>query len=538
MEISVLKPQIDALFQPWNTSHSPGCALAVIQDGEIVYAQGYGMASLEFGIAITPQTRFQIGSISKQFTAMAIALLANDGKLSLDDDMRKYIPEAPDFGDTITIRHLVHHTSGLRGIDELMALAGNRMDDISLVEDYLDYLGRQRGLNFKPGEKHLYCNTGYTLMALIVERVSGMSMAEFCRARLFNPLGMRHTLFHDNYKMVVPDFADSYEPAGPAIFEKAFLTHGLPGSTSLITSVEDLLFWDREFYTGDVVGRDVIEQVHQPGVLNSGEVLDYAFGVVIGEYRGLKTVSHGGSDAGFRSVLLRFPEQRFSVIILSNLGAFSPDGLARKVADLALADQFTQAAPVQAAVETVELGEEQLQANAGLYYNPESELGASYLLEMRAGKLTIALGPGFELAPLSEDLFCLAGFDIMKMRFSGAGSDKAMMLLVEGVQIPYARVPQVSLSADEMLAYTGRYTCAELDTDYVISARDGHLWLKIRKHGNFLLQPTIADGFSLDLTALVGAPYTLNLLFQRRDGEIAGIMISSGRAKDLWFERV
>jgi CubicO group peptidase (beta-lactamase class C family) len=529
-------PQIDELFAPWDHTRSPGCALAVIRESQIVYQRGYGMASLEFGVPITPKTVFQIGSISKQFTAMAIAILAEEGKISLEDDVRKYVPEVPDFGDMITIRHLVHHTSGLRGIDELFYISGNRIEDVTLVEDYLEYLPRQRGLNFKPGEKHLYCNTGYTLMALIVERVSGKSMREFCDERLFKPLGMKHTVFQDDYKSVISGFAQSYSPAGPGKFQKEYLTHGLPGSTSLLTTVQDLLYWDQEFYDGRVVGKTVIDQVHQQGVLNNGETIDYAFGISINQYRGLKTVSHGGSDAGFRSVLLRFPDQRCSVVILSNLGSFSPDGLARKVADLVLVDDFTEETPVKEEAVEVSLPEEFLKQKAGLYYNPDSEVGTSYDLAVRDGKLTILLGPGFPLTPVGEDLFVLSGFDAMKFRIAAdEKGSSTLTLLAEDIQIPYARVPKAELPEDELELYTGRYYSDEMDAYYIVGKCEGGLGLRLKKHGEFPLQPTIQDGFSLDLSAMVGMPYSLSILFYREGDSIAGMYVSSGRAKDIQF---
>ncbi len=539
MNLTELIPQLDALFAPWDNTHSPGCALAVIHEGEIVYQRGYGMACLEFGVPITPQTVFQIGSISKQFTAMAIALLVHEGKIALDDDIRKYVHEVPDFGETITIRHLVHHTSGLRGIDELVALAGNRMDDVTLVQDYLDCISRQRSLNFKPGEKHLYCNTGYTLMAVIVERVSGLKMREFCEQRLFKPLGMHNTIFHDDYTTVVPGFAQSYKPAGAGQYQKECLMHALPGSTSLLTTVEDLLFWDREFYRAEVVGEAVIQQMHQQGVLNNGETIEYAFGIAISQYRGLKTVSHGGSDAGFRSMLLRFPDQQFSVIVLSNLASFNPGDLAKKVADLCLADQFTEALPEQEKLEFISLAEAELADKAGLYYNPDSELGTSYQLVMRNGKLVLDMGPGLEVLPLSNGLFTIAGFDGLKMRFEEtAQAGKKMVLLVSGREIEYAFAEKTPLTEEDLLAYAGHYYSPELDSHYVVRVKKDRLWVSFKKHGEFPLQSTIRDGFSLDMSALVGAPYSLSVMFAWQDGAVCGFKMSSGRAKNVEMVRL
>ncbi|MEM5775699.1 MAG: serine hydrolase domain-containing protein, partial [Anaerolineaceae bacterium] len=341
MELEKHIPHIDALFSKWDTTYSPGCALALIKDGEIAYSRGYGMASLEFGVPITPQTIFQIGSISKQFTAMAIAILAVEDRLNLNDDVRRYLPQVPDFGKTITLNHLIHHTSGMRSIGEVNMIAGNRGDDVTYMSDYLGLLYRQRALNFDPGERYLYCNTGFALLGAIVQKVTGLTLQQFCHQRIFEPLGMKHTLFQESHRLVLPGFAQSYAPLDGGGFEREILPHGLPGSTSLLTTVEDLLYWDREFYTGDVLGKAVIDQAHETGVLNNGQTIDYAFGIHINQYRGLKTVKHTGSDAGFRACLLRFPDERFTILILSNLSNSNPEKTARKIADLVLADQMT-----------------------------------------------------------------------------------------------------------------------------------------------------------------------------------------------------
>ncbi|MCW4036925.1 MAG: beta-lactamase family protein, partial [Candidatus Bathyarchaeota archaeon] len=207
--MGIINKKIDEIFSEWDRTDSPGSALAVLKDGEIVYKRGYGMANLEYGIPITPTTIFHVASVSKQFTAFAVALLAQEGKLSLDDDVRRYVPDLPDFGETITIRHLIHHISGLRDQWELLIAAGWRMEDVIKTEDVLELVREQKELNFKPGSEYLYCNTGYTLMALIVERVSGKPFRDFCAERIFQPLAMENTHFHDDHKMIVENRAYS-----------------------------------------------------------------------------------------------------------------------------------------------------------------------------------------------------------------------------------------------------------------------------------------------------------------------------------------
>ena len=246
--------RVDKLFERFNKPDSPGCAVAVVRDGRIVYEHGYGMADLDHDIPITPSTVFHVASMSKQFTATAIVLLAQEGRLSLDDPVRKYVPEVPDFGVPITLRHLIHHTSGLRDQWELLEMAGWRYSlDLITDDDVLELVSRQKELNFKPGEKFLYCNTGYTLLAQVVKRVSGKSLREFTEERIFKPLNMTSTHFRDDHAEIVKRQAYGYVP-DKATFRLSVTNFDTVGATSLLTTVEDLAVWDRNFYDKRVGG--------------------------------------------------------------------------------------------------------------------------------------------------------------------------------------------------------------------------------------------------------------------------------------------
>ena len=321
---------VDELFEKWDSTASPGCALSVMKGGQIVYKCGYGMADLDQDIPIRPDTVFHVASVSKQFTATAIVLLAQEGKLSLDDEVRKYVPELPDFGVPITLRHLIHHTSGLRDQWALLGLAGWRYSlDLITDDDVLQVMARQKAMNFQPGEEHLYCNTGYTLLAQVVKRVSGRSFRDFTTERIFRPLGMQRTHFRDDHAEVVKHQAYGYERAKDS-FRLSVTNFDTVGATSLLTTVEDLALWDENFYEPRVGGNALIQQLLRRGKLNNGKELDYAFGLVHGKYRGLATVDHGGADAGYRADLLRFPEQHFSVACLCNLADTNPGQLTEK----------------------------------------------------------------------------------------------------------------------------------------------------------------------------------------------------------------
>jgi CubicO group peptidase (beta-lactamase class C family) len=306
---------------------------------KLIYTNGYGSANLDYDVPIDADSKFYIASTSKQFTAACLALLVQEGKLKLEDDIRKHIPELPDYGKTITIRHLVHHTSGLRDYLELMSLAGKSFENYFNISDGIELLCRQKALNFDPGAEYLYSNSGYILLAEIVTRVSGKSIREYADEKIFRPLGMKNTFFNDNHKQVTKNRVVSYRPEGNGYLRFVQNFDAL-GDGNLLTTVNDLYLWDQNFYHKKVGGSAFLDLIHTRGTLNNGKELDYAFGLGHGEYRGLKTVSHGGGMLGFRTQLIRFPEQEFSVIVLANITNFNPTARAYEIADIFLKDQL------------------------------------------------------------------------------------------------------------------------------------------------------------------------------------------------------
>jgi CubicO group peptidase (beta-lactamase class C family) len=390
-----LTGKVDQIFSQWDKPGSPGCALGIIRDGRLIYKRGYGMANLDYDVPLNSESVFYIASTSKQFTAASILLLARRGVISLDDDIRKYTPEIPKYENVITIRHLVHHTSGLRDYLELMSLAGKSLENSFGNEDALDILSRQKAPNFRPGEEHLYSNSNYVLMAEVVKRASGKSLREFAEENIFRPLGMKDTHFNDDRTTIVKNRVISYGPGQAGQLRYFIKNINAVGDGNLLTTVEDLYRWDQSFYHDKVGGSSFTEQMLARGKLNSGKEIPYAFGLGHGEYRGLKTVSHGGGFLGFRTQMLRFPEQRFSVICLCNLGTINPTSLAYKVADLYLANQFKAAtadtpalpASLPKQVEPATLTEAQLAEYSGEYYC--DELDVTYRLALDDGKLRV-----------------------------------------------------------------------------------------------------------------------------------------------------
>lgn len=331
--------EIDAVFSAWKTG-TPGAAVAVVKDEKVVFSRGYGEASLEHGVPITPSTVFDIGSTSKQFTAACVLLLAEEGKLSVDDDVRKHLPELPVYGGPITIAHLLHHTSGLRDYTSVMGLA-----DLPIANNYsqrylLDTVFRQKGLSFTPGERFSYSNTGYFLLGEIVNRVSGMPMSRFAKERIFGPLGMKSTMFWDSVSIVVPHRAESYYPKedGASGYNLSVSLMDNVGDGGIYTTVEDLAKWDANFYHNALGAKkpEFIEAMEMVGHLNDGDAIGYASGLFVGTHKGHRIVSHSGGWRGFRSQFVRFPELGLSVICLGNIGTFDASGSAFRVADLYL----------------------------------------------------------------------------------------------------------------------------------------------------------------------------------------------------------
>ncbi len=351
--------QVDRLFADWDRKDSPGCVVLVRQDGKTVHERAYGMANLELGVPLSLSSVFLLASVSKQFVVFLIMLLAQGGRLSLDDDIRKHVPEVPDFGKTITIRHLIHHTSGLREDLTCHNLAGWRSGDIVTRDDFLRFVKNQKELNFPPGDQYLYCNTGYHLLAIIVERTTKQPMAIYAQDQIFQPLKMNATVVRDSHRKLIPNLVVPYssnfsrlEAINPmdkfklTAFSLSRVAHDPPGASNVHSTVGDLARWDQNFYDATVGNKMLLDQMQTRAKLNNGKDIKYAGGLSIDTYRGLKTVSHTGSHGGYKTVILRFPEQRYSVIILANVRDFVPIRLAKRVADIYLRDKLEPRAPL------------------------------------------------------------------------------------------------------------------------------------------------------------------------------------------------
>jgi len=526
--------KVDKLFAAWDKTTTPGAALAVIKDGKIIYERGYGMAKLEDGIVNTPDKVFDIGSVSKQFTAACVAMLVREGKISLDDDIRKYLPEMPAYAKPVTVNHLLHHTSGLRDYNALLSLTGFRPEsDSPTVEESLEVIRRQKKLNYTPGEEYSYTNTGFFLLSQIVERVSGKSLNAFAQERIFMPLGMTKTLFQDDHTQIIKDRATGYSQ-GDKGYTISMSNWDETGDGNVYTTVRDLYLWDQAFYT-NALGKDLMDMLHTQGVLNSGKKIDYAFGLVVREYRGLKVVEHGGAWVGFRAAIVRFPEQKFSVVILANLDAINPSGLAFKVADICLAGLVKELVKEEAKkTPTITVPKAELEALAGNWQ--DASFGMWLVLAMKDDKLIAGLnGRNYVLAAVGPGKFIVpdnpGGF---VWEFTAAEKGKparAKLNIGTSQELRFEKAATVkALSAEELKEYAGTYASEELlDARYIISVDKDGLVVKTRDVARAPLKSMAPDKFMLP-------DFGLNIEFEReKGGMVTGFTVSVGRAAGIVF---
>ncbi len=530
--------EVEKLFEPYNSAVSPGCAVAVIKDGQVVYKYACGMADLDHDVPIRSDSVFHVASVSKQFTAAAIILLNQEGKLSFDDEVRQYIPEVPDFGTPITIRHLVHHTSGLRDQWNLMDLAGWRYSlDLITDQDVLDLIAAQKDLNFKPGEKYVYCNTGYTLLAQIVKRISGMSFRQFTTERIFEPLGMNSTHFRDDHAEVVKNIAYGYmRGKGKDEFRLSIPRFDTVGATSLLTTVEDLALWDRNFYEPKVGGPELIQQMLEKGKLNNGQELDYSFGLVHGSYRGLKTICHNGSDAGYTAHFLCFAQQRFSVACLCNLADMNPAQFCRKIADICLLGKWIEPEHTTDApeIKTMHFVGQELEVFAGLYWNDDDYY--SRRVDFKEGRLLFSFDIDehdkyYEMRPVAPKRFSLEELSSeIEFRNSKAGSPLILAYSYNGgEEIKLRAETEFEPTRDQLSEYTGIYRSEEIDPVYRITVEGDALMLTRFKHLPAGLKPTIADHFRSSLGCIC--------FIRDCQDKVTGFVLNAVRVRNVKFEK-
>ncbi|UCG72390.1 MAG: serine hydrolase [Chromatiales bacterium] len=526
-----LDERLAPLFSRWDQPGSPGAAVAVARGEQMLHAGGFGLASLEFRLPISARTPFNAGSIAKQFTATAILMLAAEGELSLDDRIRKYVPELPRIADRITLSQLLHHTSGLRDIWALTDLAGWMPADVRTQRQALRLLSRQRALNFEPGRSFGYSNSGYLLLAEVVARTSRQDFPAWTEEHLFAPLGMAETYFYEDHTGVLPNVASSYRSLGREKgFAREVLNSGLVGGGNLVTTVTDLARWARYLLAAEIGGKPLLARLTEQPTLAGGLQTGYGMGLFVESYRGLPVVHHGGASAGFRSHLLVFVDEPLSIVILGNVNSVRANPLARRVADAVLAERFT-GSRFAAPPEPIE-PELPPHAYTGLY-----AIGPELLLDVREanGQLYFLFGGTTprEMRPSGPHTFNTSEEGV-RLTFTADddGTVNEVQLQVPGRTLRGQRLAPITLTAAQARAYEGKYFSDELETYYTIVRADDGLTARRLRGEDIGLKPIDADRF----IEAVGGDLTVRFL-RKRSGRIKGFEISVERARGIQFKK-
>jgi CubicO group peptidase (beta-lactamase class C family) len=533
---SIVK-KIDNLFKGWDNANSPGCAVGIVRNDSLIFAKGYGMANLEYGVPISPETIFHMASVSKQFTAYSIVLLAKAGKLGLDDDIHKYLPWFPDLKEKITIRHLLNHTSGIRDQWQLLAIAGTRLDDVITQEHIVKVLGKQQSLNFKPGEQYSYSNSGFTMLAEIVRSVTGQSLRQFADSAIFKPLGMSNTHFHDDYTEIVKNRSYSYERNASFRFVNSILSYSNAGATSLFTNINDLSRWIMNFYDHKVGDQKDIDQLTQKGRLNNGKEINYAMGISVDIYRGWKQFSHSGGDAGYRTFVMVFPDLKTGFIVFSNLAEVSTFDKAYGLAEIFIADSVKNKVaetPKKTDTSMAILKDAAILKKFMGDYISEDGVQFSFLTDHE--KLYWKTrSQTYLLMKAEKDTFSMAVNPEVKFVFSITPAKTTLVneYWPDNNRLLTKYKADTAISDKQLQVYTGLYYCPELDCRYGIVIKDHHLVLTNNKYNDTPLTLAGADDLFCDFWCMSHLK-----VIRDKTNKITGWEVNNGRIMHLRFNKV
>jgi CubicO group peptidase (beta-lactamase class C family) len=523
--------EIDNLFSTWTEANHPGGSVGIMQNGKIIYSKAFGLASLEYQVPNTTETIFNTGSVSKQFTAMGIVLLHQKGLLSVDDDIRKHLPDMPDFGHTITIRHMLHHTSGMRSLHAMLALAGWRDDDSRTNEDLYRFMLKQKELNFIPGDEFLYCNTGYMLMVNIIENVTKEKFPQWMKANVFEPLGMSNTYVEDRYDRIVPNNATSYQGANTNFF-RAVEFWGYIGSGNMHSTTKDLLTWLQNFNLPTSNWSEAFKMLKTTNELNNGNENNYAFGVRLDEIRGYKRVQHGGAIGGFRAYTSAYPEEQLSIAVLTNFSSSNSGGIERSIGNILLkhkSEATTEIAKPKIAKNEITYQLEQItgkyEIQPGVIANVSIENDSLHVLqEWNKAEYNIYRSNG--------NTYQLPKEDNLQFVFTELKDNSTQELIVyqNGNKTIAKRHIEKDLSSINLKDYMGRFYSPELESTLDIFFKEGKLIGHHARHGDFAIKLLNKD--ELEITDFA----SVNII-REKDNTITGIKISNGRARNVWFKK-
>jgi CubicO group peptidase (beta-lactamase class C family) len=523
--------QIDALIADYDHHQSPGGVFGIIKAGELVYKRAYGMADLERGVPLTTESIFDLGSVGKQFVAALALLLEQEGRLSLNDSLRLYLPELPDYSTAIRLRQLIDHTAGFRDYLALMRMTNRSTDYAYPKRELLSLLARQRSLDFDPGQETLYSNSGYFLLGLVFERVMAKPLVELLREYIYQPLGMHNTQGNEDLSRLVPNRALSYYTGPrPGSYITAASALGGFGDGPILSNIDDIFLWDQNFYHNRLGngGQDFIQTLLTPARLNNGEPIKYAFGLLVDRYRGQPVVHHGGAWAGYRSEILRFPELQFSVIWLSNLGDFNPSQKAFELADLLLEDHMEAKQSIQVQPVALPRASEPLEPDKllGLF---QSEVGDGLISVLQEeGQLVVQTQRTREVLHEIEPNHFMNENQRSPFQIAFSDNDHAEVVQYSR-QKSFKRVLDQPTDTLDLNVYVGSYSAEELDIVYRISLGADGLQLEC---GYGDPEPLTMRGYDL-----FEAPYRLFAFERNQQNEVNDFYLSMGRIAQMHFTR-
>jgi len=499
---------------------APGCAAAVSLNGDVVFEKAFGLADLELNVPNTAQTIFESGSVAKQFTAASLVLLQQDGKLSIDDPVRKYIPELPDYGAPLTIRHLLNHTSGLRDWGTVMSLTGAGRGDRVISQDLaFDVITHQRGLDFTPGAEYSYSNSGYNLAAIIIERVSKQKFPEFVEERLFKPLGMKNSSWRDDYQRIVPGRAQAYSRSnnGPWRLNMPFMN--VYGNGGMLTTVGDWMKWNAMLDSRSL-GAPLVDALETRGVLNDGRKISYALGLVVDTYKGLKDVSHGGATAGYQTFLARYPDNKVSVGVMCNGTSPSAGGVAADITD-----EIFGPYPARPGTEPAKVSEDELKRFVGIWRNEKTHAPARFVIENGVSRWS-----GARLVPMGGGQFT-AGDNQLKFTFDKDGKPvSAETVDSEGEVTRFDPEKEWTPTPEDLASFKGDWFSEEAGATFTLTIDDGKAFIKQRPATSMPLQPLYKDHF--------GTQGYVLWFTRDKDGKVTGLHVGTSRMRDMPFVRV
>jgi CubicO group peptidase (beta-lactamase class C family) len=525
-----IQQKVNEIFSKLISADTPGAAIAIVKENKLVFKSGYGSANLEYNVPINPSTIFCAGSVSKQFTGMAVAMLVIQGKLSLDDDIRTFLPQVPDFGYKVTIKHLLLHSSGIPDYFGLLAISGVRMDDVVSNQDVLKMVTRLRKLNFKPGTQQMYSNTGYVLAAEIVAKVAGQPFTSWTQNNIFKPLGMNHTCFIEHYQNVLKSRAYSYRGSSKQGFQKMGGSSSVVGPGGLYTTAEDLVKWIGNFDHYRVGGKEAVKLLLTTGNLSDGRQLNYGLGIFVEVHRGLKRIGHGGGSAGFRSHITYFPQHKLGIALWGNWVSFDETKVIGQVIGLCLEDHLApemESTPSEV-FKTMELDPKVFDEYKGDYQLSDGSIitfGRYY-----SRYFATVLGEKYkEIFPASESKFFTRDKKLQITFLKKLGrATNSLKVLHDNITKQGQRVVQPS--AEALLPYTGKYYCEELSTVWEVVWKEGRLQVEhVRK-------PDIPP-----LTFLKDDLFSAGYIFRfkrNKHRKITGFSLSSSRIKNLIFKMI